>query len=434
MKPSHYRAWPFAAALLAVTICSAGKLQAQDRPVTLSEILASARENNADLQALRGEQGVVEAARLRAGLRGNPVLELEASTGALTGSPEESTLSIGVSREFLTGGKRAKRLAVAEIELERFAARVKEQERLTLLEVKLGYYDLLLAQARMDLAQKSFLLSDQLLQVTRERLAAGDIAELEVNLARVEAGRAAGARIETERDLVSARQRLLALVGAAPGESLNLAAPPEPKPLGADLADLKGLALKHRPDLQLAQREKAQGEAELQLAQAEGVPNVTAALGISRESSLTSLGALEEKETDYLIGLKLSIPIPYFDRNQAGIKEAQSRASSALRRQSLLRRSIELEVETAQARLAASERALSLYQKEIIPQVRENLALLQEAYRLGEMGIQALIEEQKKFQEVNESHLLAEHQRNSALARLEAALGLESNGIDGGKK
>lgn len=75
-----------------------------------------------------------------------------------------------------------------------------------------------------------------------------------------------------------------------------------------------------------------------------------------------------------------------------------------------------------------------LYAKEIIPQLTENLKLVQEAYRLGETGILAVIEEQKKFIEVNDGYLTALYSRNSAVAKLEAAVGVELQNVDGGNK
>ena len=34
------------------------------------------------------------------------------------------------------------------------------------------------------------------------------------------------------------------------------------------------------------------------------------------------IGGIEGKDTAYTIGLKLSMPIPLFDRNQAGVQDA----------------------------------------------------------------------------------------------------------------
>lgn len=409
-------------------------VHAEENAVTLQQIITIAKEQNRELKALREEKGFGEAGRIRAGLYPNPTLELDGATGTMTGSSGENRLAVGVSQEFLLGGKRDKRLAVSDAELLRFDNRVKDAERQLIAEIKTGYYDILLAEGRRELADKSRGLKNQLLQIARERFGAGEIAELDVNLARVETARSEGRSIEAEREIVPLQQRLLSLMGASSTENLKLAAPAETKPVTANLAELKTLALAKRPDLQAANAEKNRGEAEVALAQAERLPNVTAGIGFSWERSETSLGGLEEHNTDYLIGLRLSVPITIFDRNQAGIKEALAKKSSAEIRQQIVRQKIEREVESAHWRRTSAERSLDIYAREIIPQLSENLKLVQEAYRLGETGILAVIDEQKKFIEVNEGYLSALHNKNSALTQLEAAVGVEFNNMDGGAK
>lgn len=419
---------------MAAVMCGARPLLAEDKPITLKDILTIAREHNGELSALRQEKGIGEADRIRAGLYPNPVLDLEAATGALAGSPSENRVSVGISQEFLMGGKREKRLTIAETELARLESRIKDAERLLLLEVKTGFYDLLLAESRLDLAHKSHELNGQLLRVTKERLIAGEIAEMEVNLARVEAARSEARKMEAEREIFPARQQLLTLMGAPSLKSLIVTGSLETRLFTANLADLQELAVKNRPDLRAAEAENGKGAAGITLARAERLPNLTAGIALSRESSLTSVGGLEERSSDYLIGLKLSIPIPYFDRNQAGIIEAQAKKGSAETRLLFIRQSIKREVEAAHSRHAAVENSVRIYASEIIPQVTENLRMVQEAYRLGEVGILAVIEEQKKFVEVNDSYLTALYNWNISLAKLKSAVGVELKSDDGGNK
>jgi cobalt-zinc-cadmium efflux system outer membrane protein len=72
-----------------------------------------------------------------------------------------------------------------------------------------------------------------------------------------------------------------------------------------------------------------------------------------------------------------------------------------------------------------AEKVLLLYKSNIVPQLEENLKLTQEAYRLGEVGILAVIQEQKKFFEVNEGYLTALHDRQAALVKLESSVASE---------
>jgi cobalt-zinc-cadmium efflux system outer membrane protein len=96
-----------------------------------------------------------------------------------------------------------------------------------------------------------------------------------------------------------------------------------------------------------------------------------------------------------------------------------------------LERTITAEVESAYAGLSASEKIVALFEQGIMLQLAENLKLTQEAYRLGEVGILSVIEEQKKFFDVNDGYLLAQHSRRLAVTKLETAVASELSG--GGK-
>lgn len=398
---------------------------AGEKYFTLRQAVEFSLQNNGELQALREEKGIREAGRIRAGLFTNPVFEMDGTTGELTGSRFENTLSVGVSQEFLTMGKRRKRLTVAEKETEGFEQRIANSDRFVVEEVKTTFYDLLLAQKKIELAERSVALGNQLLAITRERLEAGDIPELEVNLTRVEVARSEGRKVEAERELHPARARLLAIMGLPPAETAMFSGSLDGAPITMGLEDLKQLALSKRADLKALEAEKEKGEAEIALAQAERVPNLTLGIGYQRANSAIEVGGEEVKTRDNLITMKLSIPIPLFDRNQAGIREANARKESAESRRLFQRRVVEREVEAAYSRLTTGEKALAIYSKDIIPLLEENLKLVQEAYRVGEVGILNVIEEQKKFVEVSEAYLTFLHARQTALVKLEAAIGVD---------
>jgi len=400
---------------------------AAEKDFTLQQAMVFSLQNNGDLKALREEKGIREAGKIKAGLYPNPVLEMDGTTGELTGSRFENTLSVGVSQEFLTMGKRGKRLEVADKEIESFDRQIDNSGRILMEEVKTTFYDLLLAGKKVELVERSIGLNAQLLDITKQRFEAGDVPELEVNLARVEVARSEGRKAEAERELYPAKARLLSLMGLPRDETANFSGTLEVKPVTKTVAELKGQALAKRPDLKALEAEKAKGDAEVLLARAERTPNVIFGVGYQRENSAIDVSGEEIKSRDNLIGMKFSIPIPFFDRNQAGIREAKARKGSAENRYAFTRLTIEREVESAFARLAAAEKSLSIYTRDILPQLEENLKLVQEAYRLGEVGILTVIEEQKKFFEVNDGYLTALYNRQAALVKLESAVGVDNN-------
>lgn len=408
--------------LLAINVAAAF---AAEKVFSLSEVVAYAVENNGEIKTLRAERGLREAAKIRAGLLPNPSLEFEVAGDFLFANEGERSFSAAYSQEMLTAGKRTKRLNVAGKDLDEYGHRIADAERLLAEEVKIAFYDLLLTEHRVKLAGRFVEINEQLLRVARDRFEAGDIPELEVNLARVEAARSQGRKTEEEREIEPRRLKLFSLMGLPPGSDIVITGPLEKKGFSSRIEDLKALALARRPDLMALAAEKEKAEAEIRLAEAEGIPNVTASLSLQRVDSSLDVGDITARDRDKLVGLKLSVPLPLFDRNQAGKKEAITRRTIAENRYLSVRKNIERSVETAFSRLMSTGRSLSIYDKDIFPQLVENLQLTREAYRLGEVGLLSVMEEQRKFLEVNEGYLSALHEWNTEMARLTATTGGE---------
>ncbi|MBJ6749982.1 TolC family protein [Geomonas anaerohicana] len=417
------------AVAVALSLLAAVPVFAEPQPLSLQQAVAAALTNNPELVSLRTEAGVFDAAAVRAGVIPNPTLELEAATGALTGSSDDSNLSLGISQEFLLGDKRLKRRAVAERDLAAYRWQVADRERVVKELVQAAFCDVILARERVGLAHHSIDLNKQLLQVAVDRLAAGDIPELEMYLVRVELVRSEGNLIELQRSLLDSRAKLFALMALPPTESPVLSGDLNGNDVRVKtLGDLKQVAMQSRPDLKALHAAMQKSDAEVTLAEAEGVPNLTAGIALSRDTSSMEIGGVEGRETAYTIGLKLSMPIPVFDRNQAGQQEARAKRSSAEVRLQGAAASVEREVESAHASIANADKVLSLYRSDILRQLDENLKLTQEAYRLGEVGILAVIEEQKKYFEVSDSYLAALHARLLAFNKLESAVAADNNG------
>ncbi len=412
-----------------VILLSSPPVRADEPDLSLPQAIEYSLHNNGGLKALREEKGLRDAGTVKAGLLPNPTLDFEAGTGALTGSTNENSLAIGVSQEFFLAGKRDKRRSIAELELDIYRWQLADRERLLREEVQTVFYDAVLARERLALADRSIALNRQLFEVAKERLAAGDIPELEMNLVKVELARSEGTRIETARAGLQSRARLWTLMGVPPNSQPAPAGKLDPEtPMTRSLVDLKQLAGANRPDLKALVSEKDRGDADILLAEAESIPNLTAGLVLRRDATSMEIGGVDGKETAYTVGVRLSLPIAVFDRNQAGIQEARARKSSSETRLTAAVRTVEREVETAYALYQNATSVLALYKADIIPQLEENLKLTQEAYRLGEVSILSVIQEQKKFFEVSDGYLTALHARQTALVKLEAAVATDING------
>lgn len=416
------------AAAMSLLLCAtAGPAQGEE--ISLQQAVETAIQNNAELNAFRKEEGLREAAKTRAGLLPNPTLEVGLESGALTGNSGENAFSLGLSQEFLLAGKREKRLTLAQKELEVYRWQLADRERLLRLDAKSRFYQVLLAVRKLKLAEGGIELNRHLYQVAKERLAVGDIPELELNLVQVELARSEGAKTAALEAVLASRAELSLLLG---GSEVEPALPTGSLEAGGAVkeaqADLFRLALERRPDLKALRAEAEKGSAELSLAQAEGVPNLSAGLGLKRDTTAVEVAGLEGKDTSYTVGLTLSMPIPLFDKNQPGVREASVRRDSAGSRLAAAVKRVEREVATAYASLSNAEALLSLYLRNVMPQLEENLKLTSEAYQLGEVPVLTVFEEQKKYLEVNQGYLEALNQRQQALFKLEAAAATELTG------
>lgn len=409
-------------------------LSADAGALTLPQAVARALEHNGELAALREELGIQEAETRRAGVHPDAVVEAGLASGAWTGSDGEDRLSVGISREFLTFGKRGLRRAVADTELAAQRERVREAERLLKREVKERFHALLLARERVVLARRASELERELVRIAGERFAAGDAAEVEVNLARVEVSRAAERAVAAERETAQPLAELARLLGLPSGENPETQGRLAFREIAVEPADLAERALRERPDLRALLLEREGRETAVDLARAEGLPNVTLGFSYIHERTVDELDGGEERSSDRLLGLQLSVPVPASERREALLREASARKGGTERRLEALRRAVARDVEAAAARLGAAGVSLRLYREEILPRLEENLAVVREAYRLGETGILNVLEEQRKFFEVNGAHLQALYDWNLALAALEAAVGAELTELEGEKQ
>ncbi len=402
-------------------------VRAEVQTLSLPQIIEYSLQNNGDLKSFREEKGIRDAGKMKAGLLPNPTLEFDGGTGAMTGNSSDSSLSLGVSQEFLLAGKRGKRLAIAEGEMEMYFWQLADKERLLAGETKSAFYELIVAEKRLALSEDFISLNRTLLQVTRERLEAGEIPELVMNLAKVELARSAGKKLAIEKDLRQNRTKILHLMGLPLDEDPVLTGSLESaRSLTKELAQLQRLAQENRPDIKALEAEKSKGGAEIILARTEGIPNLTAGLSVKHDTTSSVVDGTNDSSN--IIGLKLSMPIPLFDHNQAGVQDAQSKRNSAETRLSAAIKAIEREVETAYAGFVNAESILAMYRTDILPQLEENLKLTQEAYRLGEVGILTVIEEQKKYFEVNDGYLTALYDRQTALSKLETSVATDITG------
>jgi cobalt-zinc-cadmium efflux system outer membrane protein len=396
--------------------------------MAVERAIANSPELSADREEIKGLHEAAEKIPLLA----NPILELEGKSGTITNSPDEKSASIAILQEIPLSAAATRRRAVARADAAAVGLRLEERKLRLADQVRRIWTACGIEQQRLDLLRSQTEVAETLLTIARERFAAGDLPEFEVQLAQLELHRQTLRQTEQQAALLSIRRQLTTLLGL-PGEQELPPLAPATLPTPTLLADeqLLTVAAERRPDLAAMKKEAERDEASLSLAKAEAVPNLTVGLSYSTERSSQNaydlqgglLVAGKEHTNDHILGLKLSLPLPLFSRNQAEVAKASGRVNASRQRVAAVHRTAKAELHDllAHHRLAAT--ALELHRTTLGPAARENLKTQEAAFRLGEIGIQPVLDEKRRLAEQQEAELKALLTLLETHSRLTAAVG-----------
>ncbi|RIX47582.1 MAG: TolC family protein [Rhodocyclales bacterium GT-UBC] len=183
-------------------------------------------------------------------------------------------------------------------------------------------------------------------------------------------------------DLDRAAQRLAALLGA-PGNSPDTIVgdllPALPKAMADDVQSIE-----RRPDLQVLSRRAEAADLEGKAAGRGWIPDVT--LGVGPKRRETSLG----NETSTVVSV--SVPLPLFDRQQAGQQRATAEAMNARGEFNLARARAEGELRGLHQQMERLIRAAKDYRAGALADTPELLRIAESAYKGGESSLLELLD------------------------------------------
>ncbi len=396
--------------------------------LSVESLIELGTSRRADLLAARQRLAVAEGRLLQAGLRPNPTLNTEYGSARFLGGEPESDFSAGVSQTFELGGKRSKRVAVAELELSQTRADIASLERGVVIEIRTAYTNALAAARQLDVLERLIAADKELVRLTEARLKEGDVAPLDVNLVRVESDRLKVQVIQTRSDLETALVQIRTLIGGDINESLRLAPQPERPPrFDLGVSEMTATALRTRADLQAARLGEELGSARIGLARANAIPNIAGSVKYSRSNSIIDfparLGGGSFPNMDNKLTFGVSVDIPIFNRNQGDIASASGSKDQATRTREFLESTIKRDVAVAYRKYKAAAEALVIYSTQILPRSEVNLQSVRAAYGLGDFSIFEVVNEQRRMSEniTNYNQIVRDYY--NALTELETAIG-----------
>lgn len=397
----------------------------------MDRMVELALSRNPELLAARQRLAEAEGLLRQAGLRPNPAIDVSVANGDALNSSGEREVSVGYSHTFELGGKRERRVNVAQRAVELARSQVANRERLLASEVRTRYGEALAALRNLQNAEELLQLTRQSFDLAKARAETGEGAPLEQGLLQVEVNRIDSDRLmfasQVERSVLEAKL----LAGLPLDQDLRLSGLlDKPVELPA-LENVVEMALSRRPDLTTARLHEELAEAELQLARSSATPDVVARGGYSHiQSRFDQLGFSEPggnlvplRDKDNLLTGGISILLPLANRNQGNIEAAIARQRAARLERESLERMVRQEVLAALSRLTAASRALELFSTGVIGQSQENLRVVRGAYDLGELRLLDVINEQRRLIETQRAYTELLRDAFVAGVELERAMG-----------
>jgi len=383
----------------------------------------------ADLLAARQRLAIAQGRLLQAGFRPNPTFDTEYGSPRFLGGEAEYDFSAGVSQVFELGGKRRRRVAVAELELAQTRAEIAAIERQLIVGIRTAYTAAISAARQLDVLERLVVGNEEIVRITEARLNEGDVAPLDVNLVKVENDRLKVQAIQARSELETSLLEIRTLIGADISEPIRLAPQPERPPrFDLGLSELTQIALRDRPDLQAARLGEELGNARINLARANAVPNVEGSVRFSRSKGIVDLprpvnGVNTATDLDNELTFGVSIDIPIFNRNRGEIASATAERQQATRTREFLESTIKRDVAVAYRKYRAAAEALVVYTTQILPRAEANLQTVRAAYGLGEFSIFEVVNEQRRLSENVTNYNQSLRDYYNALTELETAIG-----------
>ena len=363
-------------AFCAAVCLYATEASAQGRTISLSEVLARAREQAPQIVsarlALQEARGRLAGASLK--LQSNP--QIDAAVGNRNGPDTRFTdFELGVGQSFEPASRRSARVAGAKASIAQSSANVDEVTRSVLRAAASAYYRAVHASDRIRLLTAAFELASRVYSAADRRFKAGDIAVLDVNIAKASLARVRAERegAEASKTLALGELRQLLRLDVDVGVDGSLTAPTE-----ADLTAALQAAIQ-RPELRALEAGVQEAEAEVRLGQSFSRPEYGVGVRYSRE------------EGDQIVLGGMTVTLPMFSRGQEQRAVGSARAARLRSELDAARARVQVEVRAAFDAFNRRLSAVRILEADAMTGLDENEQLTTRSFDVGQLGLPELL-------------------------------------------
>lgn len=305
-------------------------------------------------------------ARLRAADKAlfNPELEFDAE------DIDVKTTQLGISQEIDWGDQRGSRTQLAQQQKTITYLNYVETRQNLAAEILAALAEWRSTQSLQQLAEKRLQLMSRFVDLAEQRYAAGDLNQVERDLATLAMSEARFQSAIAQATLVASRQSLIALTSEDTTQWPDF--PQSLTRLPAEQDDQK--ILDTLPAIQRAKTQILAAQAEVELSRSEGSANPTISVRGGKEGDVS------------LIGLNLSIPLQLRNNFQAEIDAANAEYIAVQSEAKNVYRQVRSRLQSARSAYQLSEAAWQAWLQSGARSLNQQIGLLQRLWKAGELN------------------------------------------------
>lgn len=381
--------------------------------LTLDRVPGYALAHNPQLAAARLRIEEARGRLLGSGRLANPALEAEFSQNART--PERMGGVAFMQRFPVTSRLRLEK-AVSRAQLAAAEAEVRDAERKLVAQARTAAVKLLAIRAQRGLREQQLAAAREQSDFIAGRVAKGEASAVDAGMMELEVQQLGVELLTLESARAALIGELRPMLGLAAHESLEIAGSlAAPGALPGSGATGQG-----RADLDAAGHQAEAARQAAGLARAQRWQDVEAGLTANVERTED---APEGRSNDYFVGLRISVPLPLWDRNEGRIAEADAAAARAEKERAALTLNIREEAEAARSEMAALAKLLAEMDRALLPKAAQVEEQLRSAYGAGQTPLTEVLRARSRRLELAQRRVDALRDFHLARVRYDAAIG-----------
>jgi len=394
---------------------------AQDSPTsfTLKELLQEAIAKNPELAASRARWTASKFRISQARSLEDPVIgaDLEGIPRSTADLGKYTDIEYMISQTIPFPGKLSLKGKIAEKEARIVYEAYRSTEQRLTSDVKSAFEKLYLVDRSIEVLEHHKAIVEQFSKSAETRYMSGVSSQQDILKAHVELAKMTNEYLTLKQEREISIAHFNNLLNRPIESPLEIVVEEGKRPFTTDWKAIQKLTLSNRPDLLAIEHEVQKQKSSTSLAKLGYLPDFFTRVEARQFASESSL-----REYDTFLGI--SLPIWFWGKQRAEVREKEAMVSEAQEAYTMMKNRILFEVKEVLIHVETKERLVQLYQTAVLPQAEQALHASQVGYETDKVDFLNLLDADRSLREFEMEYYSAVSEYHIALADLERVVGV----------